>query len=63
MKQLTVNRETGYDLDALSYLYFNSEIIKEMDNVFSKPQSSKQKSSSSSLSNFKSPLDKMMLTT
>lgn len=31
-KEIIVDRSHGYDKDALAYLYFNSEIIKSMDN-------------------------------
>ncbi|CDW71840.1 actin-like protein 9-like [Stylonychia lemnae] len=36
--QLIVNQEKGYDRDALAFLYFNSEIIKEMENSYQKYQ-------------------------
>eukprot|EP00347_Sterkiella_histriomuscorum_P017189 403350330 len=42
MKQLIINRDTGYDRDALAFLYFNSDIIKEMEDSYTKPQMTKQ---------------------
>jgi hypothetical protein len=43
MKQITVSRETGYDREALAYLYFNSEIIKDMENTVNRSSSSRSK--------------------
>ena len=37
MKQIRVARETGYDREALAYLYFNSDVIKDMEKALSRP--------------------------
>jgi len=60
MKQVTVSRENGYDREALAYLYFNSDIIKDMENVVSRPNTSKAKVDSKS--KFSKPLEKMRMT-
>ena len=41
MKQIQVTRDTGYDRDALAYLYFNSDIIRDMQNSYTRPETTK----------------------
>lgn len=59
MKQIQVTRDSGYNRDALAYLYFNSSIVKDMETAVPRSNTSKMREDQQALMR---PLDKMRLT-